>query len=163
MTLGALHLLGGGLLALAGALLGGEKLAEQERRRRCLRTLAQALGRLERELETLQNPLGELFARLTDCPFFYLVSAGFGTQPLEQLWQSAAAVQPLAEAERTALASLGSVLGRCAAAKQSAEIAMVRSSLTDAAEALEREIAERGRRLPVLGAALGAIVAAVLF
>ena len=105
----------------------------------------------------------ELFSHLTDCPFFRIVSAQFGSEPLEQLWKRAAAAQPIPEQARLALASLGSVLGRCGAQRQSDEIALTRCSLTAAADALEREIAERTRRYPVLGAALGAIIATLLF
>ena len=93
----------------------------------------------------------------------WLYIAGFGMQPLERLWRRAAAAQELAEGEREALAALGAVLGRCGAERQCAEIGLVRRRLSDAAAALERELALRGRRYDGLGAALGAIVAAVLF
>ena len=163
MTAVALRLLGGGLLVLAGAMLGLERLARQRRRLACLRELDCALGRLAGELETLQSPLEDAFARLGACPMFRLVSAGFGGEPLEPLWTRAAAAQPLDGEEIAALASLGAVLGRCPAARQAAEIALVRRRLRDAADALEREIAARSRRFPLLGAALGAIVAVMLF
>ena len=55
------------------------------------------------------------------------------------------------------------MLGRCAAQRQCAELALVRSRFSDAADALERELAARGRRYDGLGAALGAIVAVLLF
>ena len=163
MTPAALRLLGGGLLALGGALLGREKRLELTCRARCLRGLAAALGRAEGELETLRSPLEEIFAHVSDVPFFALLSAGFGREPLERLWRRAAAAQELAEGEREALAALGAVLGRCGAERQCAEIGLVRRRLSDAAAALERELALRGRRYDGLGAALGAIVAAVLF
>ena len=158
----ALRLLGGGLLVLAGALLGLERLAVQRGRLACRRETAAALGLLAAELETLRSPLGELFARRVDCPLFRLVSAGFGGEPLETLWARAAAAQPLNGEEQAALASLGAVLGRSAAPRQAAEIALVRRRLDDAADALEREIALRARRFPLLGAALGAIAAVML-
>ena len=163
MSAGALRLVGGALLVLAGALLGREKLAEMRRRRACLRTLAGALGRLAGALEALESPLGELFSRLTDCPFFACVAAGFGSEPLERLWRRACETQPIGPEERAALASLGAVLGRCDTPRQCAEIALVRQSLSDAADALDGEIAARGRRFPALFAALGAILAVVLF
>lgn len=163
MTALALRLLGGGLLVLGGALSGRMRCAELERRRRCLLDLADALGRLQGELEALQSPLGELFARLSDIPFFRLVSAGFGDGPLEALWRRAAEAQPLSAEERSALAALGPVLGRCGVQRQCAEIGLARRRLSEAAAAAEREITERARRFPLLGAALGAIAAAVLF
>ncbi len=85
MTAAFPRLLGSGLLVLGGALLGWGRRAELERRKRCLRGISDALGRAQWELEALQSPLGELFAHLTDCPFFDLVSAGFGGEPLEEL------------------------------------------------------------------------------
>ena len=163
MTNAALRLLGGGLLALAGALLGRERLSEQRRRLRCLRDILRALARMEGELETLCSPLADLFERLSDCPFFRMLSENFGTQPLAQLWSRAVAAQPLSEEERLALSALGDVLGRCDAQRQSAEIALTRRRLSEAADALEREIADRASRFPALGAAFGAILAAVLF
>ena len=163
MTPAVLRLLGGGLLVLAGALPGLQRLAAARRRLACLRGLAAALGLLAAELETLLSPLGELFARRADCPFFALVSAGFGAEPLETLWARAAAAQPLSDEERTALAALGGVLGRCAAPRQVSELTLTRRRLSDAADALEREIAANTRRAPLLGAALGAIAAIVLY
>ena len=163
MTAPALRLLGGALLALGGGLLGQTRLSELQRQRDALRALSAALGRLAAELELLQSPLGAAFSRLTDCPFFRQVAAGFLSRPLETLWRETAAAQPLPEEARRALAPLGAILGRADAARQSAEIGLVRQRLTAAADELEREIAARGRRLPLLGAALGAIVAAVLF
>ena len=163
MTAAALRLVGSALLTLAGAMLGAQRLSEQRGRLACLRSLCAALGHLAAELEALESPLGELFARRTDCPFFRALSDGFGTQPLAQLWQSAAETQPLSATERAALAGLGAVLGRANAARQVSEIALARRALAESAGALEREIAARARRFPLLGAALGAIAAAVLF
>ena len=163
MTSTALRLLGGGLLVLAGALLGLDRLTARRRELSCLRGLVAALGLLAGELETLQSPLGELFSRRTDCPFFRLVAAGFGGEALERLWSRAAQAQPIPAEERAALASLGGVLGRSGVQRQCAEIALVRRRLADRADALEREIAARARRFPLLGAALGAIVATLLF
>ena len=65
-------------------------------------------------------------------------------------------------AKRAALAALGPVLGRCGVQRQCAEIALARRRLSESADAAEREIAERARRFPILGAALGAIAAVVL-
>ncbi len=163
MTALGARFVGGALLVLAGALLGQQKLTEAKRRLACLRALAAALGRLEGELETLQSPLDTLFAHLADCPFFALVSVGFGTAPLETLWRRAAQAQPIGKEEQAVLAALGGVLGRTGAQRQAGEIALARRRLTQAADALEREIAVRARRFPPLGAALGAILAAVLF
>ena len=163
MTAQALRLLGGALLALSGALLGREKRRALEQRARRTRELAAALGRLAAELETLQSPLEEIFSRASDEPMFRLVAAGFGTEPLERLWRRASEVQGLGAPERDCLARLGGVLGRCEAPRQCAEIALVRARLSEAADALERELDARGRRYDGLGAALGAMVAALLF
>lgn len=163
MTALTLRLLGAGLLALAGGLLGYEKKAELKRRRASLRQLCVALGRMESELVTLQTPLPQLLARLEDCPFFLLVSAGFGGEPLERLWRRAAEVQPIPAADRQTLGELGAVIGRYDAQRQAAEIALTRRQLSEHGAALEREIAERGRHFAGLGAALGAMLAAILF
>jgi len=159
----ALRLAGSGLLIAAGALLGWGREREMQRRLQCLRAVCDGLGRLAAELETLQSPLPAALGRLSDLPFFRLVAAGFGTEPFAKLWQRAAETLPLSQEERRALAAPGAVLGRCDAARGSAELSLTRRELTERADALEREIAARGRRFAGLGAALGAIVAAVLF
>ncbi|MBR3095741.1 MAG: ParA family protein, partial [Clostridia bacterium] len=105
-TAPALRLLGGALLALGGGLLGQTRLSELQRQRDALRALSAALGRLAAELELLQSPLGAAFSRLTDCPFFRQVAAGFLSRPLETLWRETAAAQPLPEEARRALAPL---------------------------------------------------------
>ena len=158
-----LRLAGSALLIAAGTLLGWGRLSEMQRRARCLRELCEGLGRMETELETLQSPLRELLSHLTDLRFFRLVAAGFGGEPFEALWRRAAAAMPLSPEERTALAAPGAVLGRCDAPRACAELALARTALSARCDALEREIASRGKRFAGLGAALGAIVAAVLF
>lgn len=163
MTALALRLLGSGLLIAAGTLLGWGRLREMQERLCCLRDLAAGLGRLGAELETLQSPLPELLGHLADRPFFRLVAAGFGGEPFPQLWARAAETLPLTAEERQTLTAPGAVLGRCDAELACAELSLARRDLTARADALEREIAQRGRRFAGLGAALGAIVAAVLF
>lgn len=163
MTDLTLRLLGSALLIAAGTLLGQSRLTELQRRARCLRELCDGLGRMLAELETLQSPLKELLSHLTDIRFFRLVSAGLGGEPVESLWRRAAAAMPLSSEERDTLAAPGAVLGRCDAQRACAELALARASLTVRADLLEREIAARGKRFAGLGAALGAIVAAVLF
>ena len=163
MSAAALKMLGSALLALAGALLGGRMLDAQRELRRALLSLSDALGRLSGELTERQTPLPEAFAMLTDEPFFALLSASFGTEPTEALWRRAAQSLPLPEECRTALASLGGVAGRYGAAQQAAEIARVRRVLTERAAALQSEIDARSRRLPGLGAAVGAMLAVLLF
>ena len=158
-----LRALGGALLILAGALAGFERLSVQRRRLACLRSLADALGRLAVELETLQSPLEEALSHLTGCPLTASVYQSFGAAPFETLWTRAADAQPISADERRAVAALGGVLGRCSAERQAAELSLARRRLTDMADALEREIAARSRRFPLLGAALGAIAAVMLF
>ena len=163
MTGEMLRLAGGGLLALAGALLGYERHRELRARKQALEQLGAALGRMSAELTGLHTPMPQLFARLEDCPFFLLVSAGFGAEPLEKLWRRAAAVQPIPETDRETLAGLGTVVGRYEAERQAAEIALVRTRLEDSAAALEREISTRSRHYAGLGAALGGMLAVMLF
>lgn len=158
-----MRLLGGGLLALAGALLGHEKKAELRAQQRSLEQLCAALGRMENELTALQTPMPQLFARLEDCRFFLLLSAGFGGEPLEKLWTRAARAQPIPEKDRETLGTLGAVVGRYEDQRQAAEIALVRQRLGESAAALEREIRQRGRHFAGLGAALGAMLAVLLF
>ena len=163
MTELMLRLVGGGLLAAAGAMLGNEKHREMRRAQRTLEQLCAALGRAAAELTGLRTPMPQLFMKLEDCPFFLLLSAGFGGEPLEKLWRRAAEVQPIPERDRTALAGLGAVMGRYDAERQAAELELVRKQLSDSAKALEREISARGRHYAGLGAALGGMLAVVLF
>lgn len=163
MTAPVLRLLGCALLIAAGTGLGWGRLREMQRRLDCLRDLSAGLGRLAAELETLRSPLPELLGHLSDLPFFRLVAAGFGAEPFRTLWQRASETLPLAPEERRALAAPGAVLGRCDAGRACAELSLARRTLTERADALEREISTRGRRFAGLGAALGAIAAAVLF
>ena len=158
-----LRLLGGGLLVLAGALLGGSGAAALRTEARTLRSISAALGIFESELTALLTPLPDIFQKLRGERFFELLSAGFGTEPTERLWRRAAETLDIdAECVR-ALADLGAVIGRYDAARQAAEISAVRSRLDARAAQLAEEIAGRGRRLPGLGAALGAMAAVLLF
>ena len=155
--------LGVALLALAGALAGVEKQAQLRRKLKCLEELCAALGRMAGELRELQTPMPQLLARLERCRFFLLVSAGFGGEPLEQLWRRAAQLQPIPEADRETLGELGGVIGRCDAPRQAAEIEQTRRRLAESAAALEQELRQRGRHYPGLGAALGAMLAVILY
>lgn len=158
-----LRLLGGLLLAAAGAILGHGKKAELRRQQRCLEKICTALGRMANELVDLQTPMPQLLEKLEDCGFFLLVSAGFGGEPLETLWRRAAQAQPIPEKDREMLAALGAVAGRYDGKRQAEEISLVRQCLAESASALEREIGLRGRRYTALGAALGAMLAVILF
>ena len=163
MTVEMIRLTGGLLLAAAGALSGYGRCTELRRRQRLLEELNGALGRLSAELIRLRTPLPQAFEKLKSCRMFYLVSAGFGAEPLETLWKRAAEAQPLKAGERALLGSLGNVLGKYDAPQQSAEIELVRQQLAERVAALEREIDTRGRHYAGLGAALGGIVAVVLY
>lgn len=164
MTAVWLRLLGGGLLTLAGAMLGREKYSEMRRRLHCLRSLCRGLGRLSAELTALQTPLPQLFFALREeNAMFATVSAQFGSRPLQTLWREAAAAMPMAAEDAAALSALGGILGRYDAQRQAAETEIVRARLSAAADALEREIESRGRRFAGLGAALGAMAAVLLF
>ena len=163
MTALAFRMLGGCLLVLAGALLGYEQKSELRRRQRCLEQLSAALGRMECELVELCTPAPRLFEKLEDCPFFLLVSAGFGGEPLERLWCRAAEVQPIPERDKQTLKELGATVGRYDAQRQAGEIALARRKLGESAAAIGREISERGRHYMGLGAAMGAILAVILF
>jgi len=157
-----LRLLGGSLLAASGALLGYGRFREQKRQKQSLELLCSSLGRMAGELTELNTPLPELFEKLEECPFFLLLSAGFGGEPLEQLWRRAAGVQLLPQRDRALLASLGAVIGKYEAERQTAEISLVRQQLSEHARELEREMEQRGRHYAGLGAALGAMLAVML-
>ncbi len=163
MSVPTLRLLGGGLLVLSGALFGYGGTSALRERARALRALSAALGLLESELILRRTPLPEIFERLRGERFFALFAAGFGAEPTERLWRRAAAALELDDAATRARAGLGAVIGRYDAARQAAEIAAVRARLTEQAAEAERELAARGRRLPGLGAALGAMAAILLF
>ena len=163
MTVTAIRLFGGALLALAGGLLGFERNAALRRQQRCLEQLCSALGRMETELTELCTPLPGLLEKLEDCRFFLLVSAGFGGEPLESLWRRAAEAQPIPPRDRETLGRLGTVVGRYEAGRQAGEIALARRRLSESAAELAREIRERGKHFAGLGAALGAMLAVILF
>ncbi len=163
MTGIALRMAGAALLALAGALLGGEKQRELRAQKRGLEQLSAALGRMAAELTALRTPLPQLFMKLEDCPFFLLVSAGFGGEALERLWRRAAEVQNIPKKDRETLAGLGAVVGRYEAERQAAELDLARQTLAESAAALEREISARARHYAGLGAALGGMLAVLLF
>ena len=163
MTDWMLRAAGGGLLALAGALLGGEKQRELRTQKKELEQLSAALGRMAAELTELKTPLPQLFGKLEACPFFLLVSAGFGGEALESLWQRAAQVQNIPKKDREALAGLGAVVGRYEAQRQAGELELVRRQMTESAGTLEQEIRARGKHYAGLGAALGGMLAVLLF
>ena len=158
-----LKLLGGGLLVISGTLLGSSGAAELREEVRVLRSLSAALGIFANELTALCAPLPDIFAKLRNERFFALLDAGFGTEPTEQLWHRAAEAMEMQPECTRALANLGAVIGRYDAQRQAAEIAAVRDVLNTRADSTQRELTERGRRLPGLGAALGAMAAVLLF
>ena len=151
------------MLVVCGALLGSSRKREKCREKDALEQLCTALGLLAAELSALRTPMPQAFEKLEDCPFFLLVSAGFGGEALESLWRRAAELQPIPEEARRSLAGLGAVVGRYDAERQSAELLLVRERLAGCADALGREIEQRGRHYPGLGAALGGMLAAMLF
>ena len=163
MTGLSLRLAGSGLLVVSGALLGSSRKREKCREKAELERLCTALGLLAAELSALRTPMPQAFEKLEDCPFFLLVSAGFGGEALDSLWRRAAEAQPIPEDARSALAGLAPVMGRYDAQRQCAELLLVRERLAGCAAALEREIEDRGRHYAGLGAALGGMLAAVLF
>lgn len=158
-----LKILGSSLLVFGGMLLGCSGVSAQRSEVKTLRGLSSALGIFEGELTALAAPLPDIFAKLGSTPFFAMLGAGFGTEPTEQLWRRAAGTLGLDDACAAALADLGAVVGRYDAARQAGEIASVRRRLDERAAHLECQIAERGRRLPGLGAAIGAMAAVLLF
>ena len=158
-----LKMLGSCLLVLGGMLLGCSGVHALRSEAKRLRSLSAALGVFAGELTALAAPLPDIFAKLCAVPFFAVLSAGFGTEPTGQLWRRAAAALGLDDECTAALASLGAVVGRYDAARQAGEIAAVRQRLDERAAELELQVSERGRRLPGLGAALGAMAAVLLF
>lgn len=158
-----LKLLGGGLLVFSGALLGGGGAAELREEVRTLQSLSMALGIFSNELTALCTPLPDAFQKLRNERFFAFLDAGFGTEPTERLWHRAAEAMKLQPECTRALDALGAVIGRYDAQRQADEIVAVRSVLNARADAAQRELSERGRRLPGLGAALGAMAAVLLF
>ena len=163
MSVLTLKLLGSGLLVLAGTLLGGSGAGALREEGKRLHSLSASLGILESELTALRTPLPDIFEKLREEPFFAMLSAGFGGEPTEQLWRRAAEALELERECVQALAALGTVMGRYDAVRQASEIAAVRARLDARAESVQRELSERGRHLPGLGAALGAMAAVLLF
>lgn len=158
-----LKLFGGGFLVLAGVLFGHCRLSALRARERTLRELSSALGFMQNELTLLQTPLPQIFEKQRSCLFFRLLTAGFGTEATETLWRRAAMSLDLPAEAAAALSGLGCVIGRYDAARQVAEIEIVRSQLSDSADRLSEEIAARGKSFTGLGAAAGAMLAVILF
>lgn len=163
MTAAGLKLLGALLLAAAGGLLGWQRCAEKRAEARLLRGLAADLGVMAAELTARQALLPQIFDRLRSRPFFALLHAGFGTEPMDALWRRAAAALPLPEDDRTALAELAGAVGRYDAPRQAAEIEALRLRFAADAAELESFVAARGRSFAGLGASLGAMAAVLLF
>lgn len=163
MTAAWLRLMGAVLLTAAGWLLGRRGTDALRRRAARLRAISVSLGVMADELTALNTPLPMIFERLRGRPFFGLLAAGFGGEPLQKLWRRAAEAQGLDAKDTEALSSLGAVVGRYDAQRQAAEIALVRRSLDDSAAEAEREISGRAKSYAGLGAACGAILAVILF
>ena len=163
MTAEGLKLAGAVLLTAAGWLLGRSRTDALRRRAALLRAVSVSLGVMADELTALNTPLPAIFERLRSRPFFDLLYAGFGGEPLPELWRRAAEAQGFDGKDAETLASLGAVVGRYDAPRQAAEIALVRRSLDGSAEALERELTGRAGSYAGLGAACGAILAVMLF
>lgn len=158
-----IRLLGVALLTAAGALAGYGRTAALNRRLALLREVSDGLGRMADELTVLRSPLPVIFERLRDLPFFRLLNAGFGLEPTDALWRRAAETLELDRGSRQALSSLGTVVGRYDAERQAAELSLVRARLDEQARAMETELNGRAKNFTGLGAALGAILAVVLF
>jgi len=154
---------GAGLLIASGLMLGTERAAAMKKRCRELRRIADGLGRMESEILSLHTPMPDIFRKLRDIPFFSLLDAGFASEPLKQLWARAAKAAVSDAVCADALAALSGVVGRFDAQRQAVELAAVRAVFHLHADALEQEINGRGKSLPGLGAALGAMAAAMLF
>lgn len=163
MTALGVRLAGAVLLTAAGWLLGRRGMDALRRRAALLRAVSVSLGVMADELAALNTPLPLIFERLRDRPFFALLSAGFGGEPLPKLWRRAAGAIGLDAKDAETLASLGAVVGRYDASRQAAEITLVRRALEGSACALERELNGRAGSYAGLGAACGAILAVILF
>ena len=85
-----MKILGSSLLVVGGLLLGCSGLAALRGEVKKLRGVSSALGIFESELTALAAPLPDIFAKLSATPFFAMLSAGFGSEPTEQLWRRAA-------------------------------------------------------------------------
>lgn len=160
---GGLKFAGAALLVAAGWLLGRHSTDALRRRAALLRSISVSLGVMADELAALSTPLPLIFERLRGRPFFELLAAGFGGEPLPQLWRRAAEAQGFDAKDTEALSSLGAVVGRYDAPRQAAEIALVRRELDGSAAAVERELSGRAGSYAGLGAACGAILAVILF
>lgn len=163
MTALTLRLLGAALLTGLGGAVGGAAVRSLRRRAELLRELSAGLGLMAEELTLLRTPLPDIFDLLGDRPFFCLLRAGFGAEPTAALWRRAAEALDIKQADREALASLAPVVGRYDAARQAAEISLVRARLDRSAQALEADLSGRARTYTGLGLSLGAMLAVILF
>ncbi len=157
------RLTGAALLTLAGAGLGWSCLECKKQHLALLRALDTGLGLMAEELCALHTPLPQLFSSLGDRPFFDLLSAGFGSGPVEALWCRAAEAMPLSSEEQLILKSVAPVIGRYDAQRQAAALSLACRRLRARADEAASELKGRARSFPGLGAALGAMAAALLF
>lgn len=163
-----LKIIGAALLAAAGFGLGLGRIGAARRYIALLDDIDGALGRLGAEIALLHRPVPEIFLSLAEAGpgltrgFFAFLGAECRCSPLSEIWGKAVGLLGLRQNERRILESLGGVLGRYEAERQSAETELARRALRAEAEKLERELESAVRTYPALGLCAGAIVALML-
>ena len=160
-----LKILGAALLVLCGALGGLSRVRQAKDGLALLEELHAALGLMAGQIELCARPLPDILELLSresggqSAAFFAAAAECCALMPAGEAWRRCCGGLALADAEKRARAGLGSVLGCYGAEKQAAEIEALRRRLAEFAEGRRREIAEKQKGLPALGACLAAMAA----
>ena len=169
MAVTAWKTLGAAFVVLACTLLGRSGYMDCVHRAALLDELIAALRELESEMCALERPLPDTFALLAGhCPgavgqYFRAVADAMDGQTLRQAWQSSLPILTLPpEAERV-FSRLGDALGRYDSELERREISAAVDRLERIRLALCRHRDGQGKSFTKLAAALGALLAVILF
>ena len=168
-----IHVIGAGLLILAGGLFAKNKTAALKSHLTMLASLASSLQVMLSEIQVNLTPIGEILEMLSafgaPCSrrFFQEVSDQFtaqGAPYLEQCWNTAVdrCCAGLSDEEQRAMRTLGEVLGRYGVDEECAAISRCVSELNTVHTQLRRRYSADVRLYTGLGLTAGCILAIVL-
>ncbi len=158
-------IIGAALLVACGGALGLGRLHAAGGRIALLNMLDRALSMIEAEISLCSRPLPDVFEQLrreTDCELFAALSESCAYLSAGDAWRLWAEGLELPPEGKVVIGSLGEVLGRYDASRQSGEIRAVRERLKGMQENLQREKETKQRHYPVLGACLAGIAAMLM-
>lgn len=167
-----MHMLGAGLLILAGGLFAKSKTAGVKAQLSLLSAISAALTRMSGEIRSNLTPVGEIIEalaadRTASASFFGAVHGLVcvrGAPYLERCWCDAVdgCCACLSHREQDVLRGLGRVLGRCDAPEECAAIDRCVVELLQCRDDLQARFTSDARLYAGLGLAAGCILAIVL-